>query len=125
MAELFCFATPPALANLHNGGFDCVKDLQVPSAPAQIPGEPLADLVVARMRRAVQQCLRSENHAGGAIAALRPALFRESILKMMKFEIRLKSLDAEHISSVALNRQNKTGEHKFAIQNNCACSALA
>jgi hypothetical protein len=43
----------------------------------------------------------------------------------MQFSMRRESFDGDYISSVALNRQNKTGQYEITIQNNCTRAALA
>jgi hypothetical protein len=69
--------------DFEDGGFDGLKDLQVASAAAEIPGERFADLVSGGMRILIEQSLCRDENRGSAVAALRRAKIGECFLQGM------------------------------------------
>src|SRR6266516_3738564 len=63
------------------------------AAAAQIGGEPLAHLLLGRLRNAVEDLLRGHDHAVDAIAALRRLLLDEGALQRMRVVDRAEPLD--------------------------------
>src|SRR5579875_3723749 len=56
-------------------------DVLVPGAPAEVPLESLADLLLGRMRVVAEQVGGSHDHAGRAVAALQRVLLVEGALQ--------------------------------------------
>ena len=59
-------------------------DVVVAGAPAQVAGEPLANVGLARIRLVLQQRVRREQHAGRAVAALQAVLIPEALLQRVQ-----------------------------------------
>src|SRR5262249_56910378 len=60
--------------------FHRLDDLRIGCAAAEIPGEVVLDLVVVRIRMAVEQLLGHEDESGRAEAALERAVLDEGFL---------------------------------------------
>src|SRR3974377_258666 len=71
-------------ASLSRGRHHGADDAHMRSAPAEIAGECSADVVFCRFRLFGKKCGSADDHAAGAIAALRHLLFDESGLHWMR-----------------------------------------
>src|ERR1700687_1669711 len=56
-----------------------LDDVLIAGAPAQVSGEPFANIGLARIRLVFQQRVRCEQHAGCAVAALQTMLIPEAL----------------------------------------------
>src|SRR5690242_10160422 len=68
-------------------GSDRVDDVLVPGAPAQIAFNAMTDLVVSRVRVAVQNLLGRHDHARRAETALRAVLVPEGLLHPVQLPV--------------------------------------
>jgi len=68
-------------------GQDCVGDLEVAAAPAEVAGEALLDLVDTWMRIPGKESLRRHQLARGAEAALRGAFVQERLLERAELPV--------------------------------------
>src|SRR6267142_1872135 len=67
-----------ALAHLLGRVLHGLDDIHVPGTAAQISGDGLADLQLARILVALEQCARGHEHARGAESALQAVLLGET-----------------------------------------------
>src|ERR1700731_3896559 len=72
--------TPPVRRRLLHG----LEDADIPSAAAQIAGQPLLDLRQRGLRVPFEQVVGGEDHARRADAALRSATLEEALLDGME-----------------------------------------
>src|SRR5262245_30845166 len=81
-------------------GFD---DVHVAGASAQVSGNGLADLGLARARVARQKRHAGHHHARGAVAALQAVLLPEALLDGMQLAALLQPLDRFQLAPVGLD----------------------
>ena len=94
-------------------GFD---DVLIAGATAEIAVERVADLLVARVRAAVEQIDRRHDHARCAEAALKPVLLPETFLDRMELPVRRHPFDGLHLCALALDGQERAGLHRLTVQ---------
>jgi hypothetical protein len=83
----------------------------------------LPDRLPARVALLAQQFLDRDQHAGGAIAALKSIPIAEGLLEIGDFAAVGQPLDRLDDGSVRLNRKNQTASHDVAVKANGTCSA--
>src|SRR5262245_31710667 len=79
-------------AQLVGGVLDGLDDLVVAGAAAQVAGDAVADLVLARVGVAGEQRARAHQHAGRAEAALQAVALPEAFLERMQLAARGEAL---------------------------------
>src|SRR5262249_15605791 len=79
-------------------------------APAQVSGDPVADLVFARVGIAGQERARAHQHAGRAESALQAVALPESLLERVQLAADREPLDGLDRRAVGLD-----GEHRAAL----------
>src|SRR5262245_17949322 len=88
-----------------------LEDLEVAGAAAQVGGERLAHLAVARARVLRQQRLRGQQEARRVVAALRRAQLGEGLLQLVQLRAGGEPLDGRDAAALALDRQRHAREH--------------
>src|SRR5688500_6363910 len=91
---------PSFRRELLGGRMDGAHDVMVARAPAEIPLETGADLLLGRMRVAAEQLVRRHDHSGRAEAALKSVLFGERLLQRMQLADGSQTFDGEHLGAV-------------------------
>ena len=76
------------------------------------------------MRILLEQRDGTHHHSRGAEAALEPMFFDEAFLDRMELAIRLKAFDRPHLSAVRLDREDRAGFHRLAVEEDRARSAV-
>ena len=88
---------------------DGVEDLRVAGAAAEVAGERLAHLVVARVRDAVEQVGGGDDEPRRAEAALHRAGRRERLLHRMERAVAGEPLDRDDLAPVRLRAEHEAG----------------
>ena len=103
----------------------CRADSLVAAAPADLAGQRLVDRGVARPRIAIQQGGGYEDHAGGAVAALRGRLLAERPLDRIQLAAGSEALDRrDRLSGRRLDRP-LAGPDWLAVEQHGARAARA
>lgn len=85
------------------GVLNCIDDMLIACAAAQIPIKPVTNLFIRRAGVSVEQLRRSHDHTRCAIAALQAVLFPESFLNRVKFACGGKPFDGLDARPIDLN----------------------
>src|SRR4029078_1819923 len=85
---------------------DRVEDLRVARAAAEVAGQRLADLVVARRRVALQQVGGRDDQPRRAEAALHGASLAERLLHAVELALARETLDGDDLVALRLRRQH-------------------
>src|SRR5687768_15079163 len=112
----------PALAGGELYGGD---DLGIAGAAAEIAGEVMADVVVARIGILAEKVARHQHEAGRAIAALHRAAFEESFLFRTERAIGGKVFDRDDFGAVEEGRQVEAAGNRAAVDEHRAAAAQA
>src|SRR5256885_13412403 len=97
-------------AHRPGSGLDCVEDLEVARAPADLTGERHGDLVAGRAGIPIEQPLRGDQHSRRAIAALRGAVIGETPLQRVKLRTLPQAFDGGRAPFLALHGGDEAGE---------------
>jgi hypothetical protein len=97
----------------------------IAGAPAQVPGQCLADLITGRIGRAIEQRFCRHQKSGGAVATLGRTEISEGLLKRMEAAVCHEAFDGQHLAAVTLDTQHQTRQHRLAIEQHRARAALA
>ena len=100
------------------------EDLLVAGAAAEVAGERLADLVVARVRRSREEVGGGDDESGGAEAALDRSRFDEGRLDGVEPGAVGEPLDRRHLVTVGLRREDEAGADEGAVEQHRARAAL-
>src|SRR6266516_3282895 len=104
---------------------DGVEDLRVAGAAAEVAGQCLADLVVARARIARQQIRGRDDQARSAEAALDRAGLGEGLLDGVQPAVLAQTFDGHQLVPVRLGGKDEACADELAVQQHGARSALA
>src|SRR6185369_1898096 len=74
---------------------DGLDDIHVSGAAAEVSGDRVADLVLARARMILEVRVARHEHARRAITALEPVLLHEALLHRMELAVLLETLDGQ------------------------------
>src|SRR4051794_38498281 len=91
---------------LVRGVLNCVDDVLVAGAAAEVPGEAFADLPFRGLRVVLQQRDGRHDHARRTVTALQAVFFPEALLQRMQVAVRREPLDRRDGGSVGLNRED-------------------
>src|SRR5205823_10814104 len=94
------------LARLSSRVLDRLHDVHVTGAAAEVAGDGLTDLELARVRIRGQKCRRGDHHPWGAEAALEAVLLVECLLYRVELPILLKTLYRRDAHHIGLNREH-------------------
>src|SRR5262249_609145 len=100
-------------------------DLVVSRAPAKVPRQPEADLVLRRIRRALEQRLAGHQEARRADAALERCMLEELLLQRMELLALGQALDRLDAPAADLAAQHETGADQAAVERHAAGAAVA
>src|SRR4051794_26918469 len=101
-------------------GPDRADDPLVAGAPAQVSGERLADLRVARPVLVPQQVVGGEQDAGGAEPALQAVVVPEGLLDRVQPVPGRQSLDRGQVGAVGLDGEQQAGADRLAVHQDGA-----
>src|SRR5262249_12989699 len=102
---------------------DRLDDVVVAGAPAEVPFERLANLVVGRVRVPCQDLGRGHDHPGGAVAALEGVVLVKRALKRVQLAVLREALDRLHLKAVGLEGEHRAGLDRPAVEANGARAA--
>src|SRR5512144_5246 len=100
-------------------------DLVVARAPAEIAGQPVADLGLRRVGRALEQRLGGHQHARGADAALQRGALQELLLQRMERLALGHALDGLDLAARHLAAQDQARADQAAVEQDAAGPAVA
>ena len=86
---------------------------------AQVPFQPMTDLVFTRLGVCAQQVNAGENHARRTKAALQSVVVPEGLLHWMIFPVG-QALDRRDVAAVGLDGQHSAGFDRLTIQQDRA-----
>src|SRR2546429_7668209 len=112
------------LACLPGRVLDRLHDVHVAGAAAEIAGDGLTDLELARVRIRGQKCRRGDHHPGGAEAALEAVLLVESLLYGVELAILLEAFDRRDAHPIRLHREHGARLHRPFVQQHGAGAAV-
>ena len=102
-----------------------VHDRGVPRAAAQVAGQGLADLLLARPRGDHEQRLGRHEHARRAVAALHGPVLYERPLQHVEFAAVSQPFHGEHLLATHLQGKQQAGVDGLAVDDHRAGPALA
>jgi len=102
---------------------DCVHDVLIAGAAAEVSVKRVTNLVLCRLRIPQQELVRAKNHPWSAVTALKPVTFPKGLLERMEFLPLSQSLDRQKIGAVSLNRKHRAGLHRSVVEHDSACPA--
>ena len=105
---------PPATAR---------DDVVVAGAAAEVALEPVADLLLGRVRVLLQQRDRRHDEARRAEAALQRVLLVERLLHRVQLAVRGEALDRRHLAAVGLHGEHRARLHRLAVEQHRARAA--
>src|SRR5437764_7976446 len=108
------------LARLSSRVLDRLHDVHVTGAAAEIAGDGLTDLELARVRIRGQKCRRGDHHPGRAEAALEAVLLVESLLYGVKLAVLLETFDRRDAHPIGLHREYGARLHRPSVQQHGA-----
>src|SRR5690348_11050392 len=112
-------------ASLSRGRHHGADDPHMRSAPAEITGERSADIVFRRFGFFGKESGGADDHAAGAIAALRHLFFDEGGLYRMRRRDRSESLKRNDRFALRIRNRLKARSRRASVEENAAGAALA
>src|SRR5215218_4024624 len=110
---------------LAGSGRDCVEDVPVAGAAADVPLQSLLDLVLRRLRRLAEERRRAHQHPGSAVAALEGVMVAERLLERRQLAPGGKSFDGLDLRAVRLDREHHAALDELAVDDHRARAAVA
>src|SRR5687768_18508399 len=80
------------------GILDCVDDMGIAGAPAEIAFEPAHNFFARRFRMTIQDLDSGQDHARGAIPALQSMAFPEAALDRVQLALGRQTFDRGHLT---------------------------
>src|SRR3954453_17590951 len=99
------------LLHLLGGVLDGLHDVHVPGAAAEISGDGLPALRLARVLVAIEERAARQPPSRRAVAALQAVLLPESFLHGVEFSVLLEPLDGGDLAPVGLHRKERARLH--------------
>ena len=96
----------------------------VAGAAAEVARERLADLLLGRVRVALQQVGRGHDHARRAVAALQAVVLPERLLQRVQRAFLAHSLDRRDLGAVGLDGEQRAGLDRLAVEVDGARAAV-
>src|ERR671912_1455187 len=112
------------LAGLSSGLLDGLDDVLVARAATVVALEPLADLLLRRVRVLLKQAHRSHDHARRAIPALQPVLLVERRLHGMPTAVLRETLDRRDLTPIGLHREHRARLDRLTVHEHRARPAV-
>src|SRR5688572_13639496 len=104
---------------------DCLHDVVVAGAAAEVAGEHLAHLRLARARVFLEVRLEGHDDAGGAEAALQPVHLVQRLLQGRELSVLRHRLDGGDLVALHLHRVDEAGARGLAVDEHRAGAAHA
>src|SRR5690242_8388694 len=123
IAQLLLFDA--ALAHLLGRVLHGLDDIDVARAAAQVPGDRLADFLLAGILVALEERARGHEHARRAESALQAVLLGEALLHRMELAALLQAFDRGDLAAVRLHGEHGARLHRLAVQVHRAGAAVA
>src|SRR5438132_11481594 len=114
-----------SLSHRRGGVHHRAHDLVVPRAPAQVAGEPVADLGLRRVGHPLEEGLGGHEEPWGADAALERGALQELLLQRVQRLALGHALDGLDLAAGHLATQDQAGADQPAIQHDAARPAIA
>ena len=102
-----------------------LDDPGIAGAAAQIAGERLAHVLLARFRLFPQQLGQRDQHARRAEAALQAVIVDKGLLQNRQLAVGRKALDRRHLAVVRLHRKHQARARRVAVDQHRAGAAHA
>jgi hypothetical protein len=99
---------------------DCVDDVRVTSATAEIAVERVPNLVTRRRPVPLEKLNDGHNHARCAIATLKAVALPEAFLNAMQFPILREAFDGRDLCAISLDGEHRTGFDRLPIDEDGA-----
>src|SRR5712691_13051033 len=117
----------PLLPGRHvlSGPLDRLDDVVITRAPAEVALELVPDLLLARVRIALEHLVDRHDHAGRAEAALEPVLLPEPLLDRVELAVLRQPFDRHDVGAVRLDGEEIAGLDGLAVHEDRARPALA
>src|SRR3954471_9338829 len=104
-------------------GLHGLDDVVIAGAAAEVALEPVADLVVRRVRMLLQEARRRHDHPGRAVAALQRVVLLERALHRVQLAVRRETLDRRDLVAVRLDGEQRARLHRLAVEMDGASTA--
>src|ERR1700692_388239 len=104
---------------------DRLDDIHVAGATADVAADPPADLILGRMRVALDERRTDEHHPGRAEPALQAMLRMKSFLDRMQLAALRETLDRGDAPALDLDGEHRAGFHRAAVEQYRAGTAVA
>src|SRR6185503_10862495 len=105
------------------GRLDGLDDVVVPRAPAEVPLERLADLLVGRIRVPLEDLRGGHDHPGRAVAALERVVLVERTLERVQLSVFGEAFDRLDLAAVGLEGEDRAGLDRAAVEPDSAGAA--
>src|ERR1051325_2885293 len=92
-----------------------VDDVLIPRAPADIAFQPFANFFFRRIRIAIENLFRRDDHPRRAEPALQTMLVPERLLYFVQLPTHGQPFDGEHVRSVGLHGEHRAALYGFAV----------
>src|SRR5262249_12515934 len=112
------------LTTLLGGVKDGADDLVVAGAAAQVAGQPVPYLFLARLGVLLQQCLGGDDEAWRANATLQSRVLEELLLERVQPLRRRDALDRGHRFALYLGAEDEAGVDEPAFEDDIARAAV-
>src|SRR4029077_18806577 len=112
------------LARLARRVLDRLHDVHVAGASAEVAGDRLADLKLARVGIRRDECRRGHHHPGRAETALQAMLLVGSLLDGSELVVFLKALDRRAGHLIGLYREDGARFHRPSVEQDGARPAV-
>src|SRR5262249_42850992 len=103
---------------------DCLDDVDVARATAQVPGDRVPDLVLARPGVVLEVRVARHQHARGAVTALEPVLLHKPFLDRVEPAVLLEPLHRQDGPAVSLDPEDGARLHRPPVQEDGAGAAM-
>jgi hypothetical protein len=111
--------------DLVGGVLDCLDDVLVAGAAADIARDPYPDLFFRRPWVFLEQPLRADDHAGRAEAALQAVHHAETFLQRRQRTVGIRhALDRDDFRALGLHRKHGAALHRHAVEIDGAGAAM-
>ena len=110
----------PQIAGVHR-----LDDFRIRRTAAEIPGQIVPDVVVARLGHAAEEIGRRHDEARRAEPALHGARLRERLLHRVERTVSGEALHGHHVVPVGLRGEDQARADELAVEKDRARAALA
>ena len=104
---------------------ECLDDVDVAGAAAEVAGDGVANLVVGGLGLLLEESVAGHQHAGRAEAALQPVLLKEALLQRMELAVLFEAFDGHDLAAVGLHGEDRARLDGAAVHDDRAGAAVA